>query len=365
MEELFKEYSYLPKSLLEEIKEKAKGLNKEQLRKVLEKAASYYEVSKVEPGEAVGTVAAESIGEPGTQMTMLTFHFAGVAEMGISQGFPRLLELVDAVKKPKDPMMWIYLKEGKKEEKAREFAEKIQEKSLGKVAVINEDLKEKSIVIELKTKGINAKELAEKIEKKIKIKPAEVTGKKIVIKSKSYTRQKLRRIAMNLHKLQVSGVKGIIKAGVVQENGEYVVQTLGTNLKEVLEMPEVDATRTVSNNIHEVHKVLGIEAARNMLLSEISDVLTANKLKVDIRHIMLLCDTMCFEGQVLPIGRKGVSGRKTSVFARAAFEETVAHLLNAAISGAEDELKGVAENIIVGKTIPLGTGSVKLSMSRK
>ncbi len=355
----------LPKSVLEEIEKKTKGLNKNQVKKVIERAASAYEVAQVEPGEAVGTIAAQSIGEPGTQMTMLTFHFAGIAEMGIAQGFPRLIELTSAVKKPKNPAMWVYLKDGKKEQKVREFAERIQEKKVKQVAEIQEDFKERKLTIKVTHPAINVKELAGRIEKKFKIKPTDVKGKTITFKSKEYTLQKLRKFALKVEKMQASGIQGIVKAGVIKEGDEYVIQTSGTNLKEVMNLEEVDASRTVSNNIHEVYDVLGIEAARNMLLSEIISVLENNGLDIDKRHLMLLCDMMCYTGKVLPIGRKGVSGQKSSVFARAAFEETVSHLLTAAIEGAEDKLKGVSENIIVGKPVPIGTGSVKLSMSRK
>jgi DNA-directed RNA polymerase subunit A" len=92
--------------------------------------------------------------------------------------------------------------------------------------------------------------------------------------------------------------------------------------------------------------------------------LDANGLNVDIRHLMLVADLMCSDGTIRAVGRTGVSGAKTSVFARAAFEETVRHLLDAALRGTKDELKGVAENIIVGQPIPIGTGAVKIIMKR-
>ena len=88
------------------------------------------------------------------------------------------------------------------------------------------------------------------------------------------------------------------------------------------------------------------------------------RLDVDIRHIMLLADAMCMDGIVKPVGRHGLSGEKASILARAAFEETIKHLINASIKGEEDKLVGVTENIIIGQPIPMGTGTVRLSMKR-
>ncbi|VVC71773.1 DNA-directed RNA polymerase subunit A'' [uncultured archaeon] len=89
------------------------------------------------------------------------------------------------------------------------------------------------------------------------------------------------------------------------------------------------------------------------------------KLDVDRRHLNVLADAMCMEGVIKSVGRHGLSGEKASILARAAFEETIKHLINAAIKGEEDKLVGVTENIIVGQYIPVGTGIVKLSMQRK
>lgn len=124
----------------------------------------------------------------------------------------------------------------------------------------------------------------------------------------------------------------------------------------------MDKTRTTTNDIYAIYKVLGVEAARNAIINEAYNTLQEQGLNVDIRHIMLVADTMTADGTVRPIGRQGVSGEKSSVIARAAFEITVNHLLKAAKRGEVDELRGVAENIIVGQPIKLGTGSVELSV---
>jgi DNA-directed RNA polymerase subunit A" len=149
---------------------------------------------------------------------------------------------------------------------------------------------------------------------------------------------------------------------VKKEGDEYYVYTEGSNLSEVLKVPGVDFTRTKTNNIYEIFEVLGIEAARNAIIAEIQNVLDEQGLEVDRRHIMVLADAMCLEGEIQQIGRHGITGEKASVLARASFEVTTGHLLEAAREGEKDMLNGVTENVIVGQPIPLGTGIVDLIM---
>ena len=125
-------------------------------------------------------------------------------------------------------------------------------------------------------------------------------------------------------------------------------------------MKEVDGRKTVTNNIHEVARVLGIEAARNLIIEEASKTLQEQGLDVDIRHVMLVADIMTFTGKVLPIGRYGVAGRKTSVLSRAAFEETIKHLIRASVRNEVDNFQGIFENVMVGQVVPVGTVSFEL-----
>ncbi|HDL16036.1 MAG TPA: DNA-directed RNA polymerase subunit A'', partial [Euryarchaeota archaeon] len=145
----------------------------------------------------------------------------------------------------------------------------------------------------------------------------------------------------------------------------HVIYTEGSNLKDVLKIDGVDVTRTKTNDILEVHRVLGIEAARNAIINEIQDTLNEQGLIVDIRHLMLISDIMTVDGDVKAIGRHGVSGEKASVLARAAFEITVDHLLDAGVKGEYDELEGIVENVIVGRPVKLGTGMVEVVMRRE
>jgi DNA-directed RNA polymerase subunit A" len=167
----------------------------------------------------------------------------------------------------------------------------------------------------------------------------------------------------------IKGVKGVKRVMIRKEmtqsgKEEYLLYTEGTNLSQAIKIPGVDSTRTTSNNVHEIAETLGIEAARNALIREAQEVLGEQGLDVDVRHIMLVADLMTRTGEIRQIGRHGISGEKESVLARAAFEVTVKHLLDASVSGEEDLLTGITENVIVGQTIPLGTGFIDLYMSR-
>ena len=148
-----------------------------------------------------------------------------------------------------------------------------------------------------------------------------------------------------------------------KDDEEYIIKTAGSNLKEVFKIKGVDVTRIITNNVFEIASVLGIEAARNALIEETLATLEEQGLDVDIRHIMLMADIMTSTGDVRQIGRHGISGKKSSVLARAAFEITVPNLVDAAIRGESDPLKGVTENVIVGQSIPIGTGLVDLYMT--
>lgn len=370
-EELFAEYAKkLPRDILEKVYEKTKNLDLAKLQEVLEGVYISYQKIQVEPGEPVGIIAAQSIGEPGTQLTMLTFHYAGVAELATPLGLPRFIELVDVRKNPALPIMWVYLKEAKNRDKVIDIAKSLEEISIERVSEIEEDFARKRVVIKLdkerlELEEIKVKDVAEKIEKVIRKKISDVRGNVIIFEPKGVSLRQLRKFITKMRETKIGGIEGVKKAAVIEKGGEFVIQTDGTNLAEILKRPEVDHTRTISNNVKEVEDVLGIEAARNVLLKEAKAVLSGQNISVDIRHLMLLADLMCVDGDVKAVGRQGISGQKNSVLSRAAFEETVRHLLDAALKGTEDNLQGIAENIIVGQPIPLGTGKVKLVMKKE
>ncbi|MEM2995300.1 MAG: DNA-directed RNA polymerase subunit A' [Candidatus Bathyarchaeia archaeon] len=355
--------------LIEELKQnlaKAK-LSKEGVDEAVRLTVEHYKRALMEPGEAVGIVAAQSIGEPGTQMTLRTFHYAGVREQNVTLGLPRLIEIVDARRVPSTPIMTIYLTGEYK--KSREAAVKVARKILyttleDLTEKIYEDPMREEIVVELnksmmEDRGVTLEELKEKLQ--IQNCSVSIRGSKIHIKPKKA--DVLKKLLDKVSSFYVKGIPGIKRALVTEEHGEWVIRTDGSNLPKVLEVAGVDTTRTTTNNIHEIAKTLGIEAARNALISESKSVLEDQGLDVDIRHVMLVADMMTSTGEVQQIGRHGISGKKSSVLARAAFEITVPNIVDAAVKGESDPLEGVTENVIVGQSIPIGTGLVELYMS--
>ncbi|MCZ7358339.1 MAG: DNA-directed RNA polymerase subunit A'' [Candidatus Methanoperedens sp.] len=352
-------------NLLRELK--SMKVTKKQLDEIIKRTANMYDHSKIEAGEAAGVVSAQSIGEPGTQMTMRTFHYAGVAEINVTLGLPRLIEIVDARKNPSTPMMTIFLEKDYAfdRDKARELAWKIESTNITVLGSMSTDITEMKIVVELNKKAIlqrnmTPQEIAKKIEEELGV-SAEVSGDDLLMRPEEPSYRQLLQLVKSVQSVILKGIKGIKRVVIrKEEGGEYVLYTEGSALKEVLAIDGVDATRTRTNNINEIFEVMGIEAARSSLIHEATETLREQGLTVDVRHIMLVADIMTVDGDVKPIGRHGISGEKASVLARAAFEVTVTHLLDSGLSGDVDELRGVTENVIVGQPIKLGTGNVKL-----
>ena len=381
-----KEYKDLKKEILKILKDeklpllviddiilrvlKDKSLKK-QLKEILKRSLESYSKNLIDPSEACGIVGAQSIGEPGTQMTMRTFHYAGVAEINVTLGLPRLIEIVDARSIPSTPMMNIYLRDEYclNADLAKEVANQVEITILNDISDIGADLTNLVIYVDpdqksIKAKGITMDDLLASINKIRKIDAkAEKNKIKITLDDPSYKR--LLDVNETLKGLKVKGIDGIKRVIIRKEPDEgYVIYSEGSNLEKVLEIVGVDPYRTSTNDIQSVGRVLGIEAARNMLIQEAHNTLSEQGLNVDRRHIMLVADVMTADGTIRAIGRHGVSKQKESVLSRAAFEITVAHLLQAARRGEVDNLGGVAENIIVGQPVNLGTGAIELVMKR-
>jgi len=364
---------FLPVSVINEIIlqiSKDKGL-KPKLKEIISRALNEYGKNIIDPSEACGIVGAQSIGEPGTQMTMRTFHYAGVAEINVTLGLPRLIEIVDARSIPSTPMMNIYLRDEYRvnSDLAKEVANKIEITRLNSIADIETDLTNLVIYIKpnvktLKNKNITIEELTE-IVKKIRGIDAKVDNENIKVSLDDPSYKKLLDVNETLKDLKVKGIDGIKRIIIRNEPNEgYVIYSEGSNLEKVLEVEGVDPYRTTTNDIQAVGRVLGIEAARNMIIQEAYNTLMEQGLNVDLRHIMIVADVMTTDGTIRAIGRHGVSKEKESVLSRAAFEITVSHLLQASRRGETDKLGGVAENIIVGQPVNLGTGAVELVMKR-
>ncbi len=371
----------LPPSIYEELVEKldaARDLKAKDKERVVDIVVRDYLAHMVQPGEPVGTVAAQSIGEPGTQMTLRTFHYAGMMEFDVTLGLPRLIEILDARREPSTPIMEIPLAEEYKrdKEKAKEIARRIEYTTLEKViSVIDYTIGDNVFLIRLdpemlEDKGVTVEAVVSVLEKaklgEVRVSEEDpytielVVSEKILPEEQLFDVKKYNDIVAKIKKLYVKGVKNINRATVrcEEESGECMIYTDGSKLTEILKIRGVDRTRVRTNNIHEIAEVLGIEAARNAIVDEILKVLQDSGLDVDVRHIMLVADVMTWTGAVRQIGRLGVVGDKRSVLARAAYEVTTKHIFNAAIRGEVEELLGVTETIIAGLVPPVGTSTV-------
>jgi DNA-directed RNA polymerase subunit A" len=386
--------SELPKSIIQELEEKLSKildrLSKGDIEKVVSEVIRQYREALVEPGEAVGTIAAQSIGEPGTQMTLRTFHFAGVRELNVTLGLPRLIEVLDAKRTPSTPLMRVELDEKAKYDraKAEELARKIQHVTIENIASsisidfgqqmiylqLDEELmKDKRVTLDMVINALNKHKIGtvESVTEKEEETP---DGKKkkiieiVIAVPEGLGASKMIRLRQKILNIKLKGIKGLKRVVVKEVTKEgktyYYLEVEGSNLQGIFnsldELEEIDPTKVMTNNIHEIAEVLGIEAARTAIINEVMNVLREQGLDVDIRHVMLVADLMTLTGRVRQIGRHGISGEKASVLARAAFEVTTKHLLEAGIKGEEDPLRGVIENVVVGQLIPIGSGMVEL-----
>jgi len=356
----------LPNNLLKEVERVAVELklSEEKKRKLIEEVERVYLNSRFEAGEAIGILTAQSISEPATQLTMRTYHLAGAAGIKVTFGLPRLVEIFDAKRNIETPMMTIYLKkEYNTKEDAEKLAYKIVERRVSDLSkYIFVDVGEKTINIEVDDK--RRMEKVEKILKEFLSKKADVKikGDYIVIypKDKEVQFSDLQKMKEETSNIIVDGIEGITAAIIRKEGENWIVQTVGTNLREILKLEEVNEFKTISNDIFEVYEVFGIEAARNVIIKEAYKTIQEQGLDVDIRYLLLLADVMTWNGEISSIGRYGIAGAKASVLSRAAFEETIKHLIRASIRNEVDEFKGLFENVMVGQPAPVGTGMFEL-----
>ncbi|MAL52167.1 MAG: DNA-directed RNA polymerase subunit A'' [Euryarchaeota archaeon] len=367
------------------LKRGKKKLTAAQAGKVIARAETELAKSRIDPFEAAGIVTAQSLGEPGTQMTMRTFHYAGVATVNVTQGLPRIIEIVDARKVPNTPTMKIYLKEGIKAtaEDAQKLAASLEVTTTVNIATIETDVAQRRLVLHLNKanmaqKNMTGAEVREKLTRATRlhvIANKEKNPTVLTLIPNVHSAEDLDTLAENppsytmllqleekIRDLRLKGIPGVERANVQfnDKTGEHYLATIGSNLARINEIEAIDRSRTYTNNIIEIYDQLGIEAARQAIVDELKETLDGARLEVDDRHLLIVADVMTSEGEVRAIGRHGVSGTKHSILARAAFEVTVNHLLKAGIIGERDHLTGVAENIIVGQPIALGTGSVEL-----
>lgn len=386
---------------LDEDEAKINAVN--QLLKISHKAAKEfmkqclykYSRAKVEPGTAVGAIGAQSIGEPGTQMTLKTFHFAGVASMNVTLGVPRIKEIINASKTISTPIINAVLVNDDDEIAARVAKGRIEKTLLKDVAFYIEDVYKDNmaylaIKVDLETIDklqleLTIDNIAQAICKapKLKIAPSDViiTGKNRInvlcnvneSKSESlkstgdslnalfFRMQTLKRV---LPDICIKGLPNIFRAVInIKDDGKKELLVEGYGLKDVMNTEGIVGTKTTTNHVLEVNEILGIEAARGSIIREIDYTMSNHGMSVDPRHIQLLGDVMTYKGEVLGITRFGLSKMRDSVLQLASFEKTTDHLFDAAFFMKKDKIEGVSECIILGKTMSVGTGAFKLVKS--
>ncbi|MDP2750728.1 MAG: DNA-directed RNA polymerase subunit A'', partial [Nanoarchaeota archaeon] len=273
--------------------------------------------------------------------------------------------ILDARKSLSTPMMEIYLKSPyNKGKDVKKLALSLKETKLGEVAkeiVIN--ILDSAIEIKLNKQKLADIELSEAViakaidgvGKNLSVKKTD-EGLIVKVKIKEESLNEIYRAKEKLKDTYLCGVKGIKQVLPLKRGEEFVIVTAGSNLYDVLQLEFVDTTRTVTNNIFEISEVLGIEAARQAIINEVFKVIESQGLNVDLRHIMLVSDTMCATGNIHGITRYGVVGEKASVLARASFETPIKHIIEAAMVGEEDKLDSVVENVMLNQPVPVGTG---------
>lgn len=357
----------LPKSILNDIEKVSKkyNLDEESKKRLIEKVKEVYTKSLIDVGEAIGIVAAQSLSEPTTQMILKSFHYVGMAEAQVSLGFPRIEEILNAKKKIEEKVMHIYLLDEYKEneDKAYEVAKKIVEKKLGDISNIGLDIDRNAILVILDEDRMNfynidKKEIYEIIKKRFKkYKVYEDDENTFVIEFKNKKPKELYKIKNSLKNLHIAGIKGITDIIVKKEEGEYVIYTYGSNLLEVMKIPEVDYTRVYTSDINEIEKVLGIEAAREAIVRELAKVYEKQGLAIDIRHILLIADSLTWYGAYLGVTRYGLLNEKASVLSKASFELPIHQFIMSAGFSIEDKVNSGIDNLMLNQIIPFGSGA--------
>jgi DNA-directed RNA polymerase II subunit RPB1 len=425
-----------------------KRFNKKALEVLLETIILDYKRAIVAPGEMVGMIAAQSIGEPTTQMTLNTFHFAGVAsKSNVTRGVPRIEEILSLSASLKNPSLTVYLKS--EDETDREKASTIQymlEHTLLQEVVksidicfdpddlntlINEDIQTmlqyrefESMVEECLEQGATSNENEKsKWIVRMELDPEVMLEKNITMDDVNFTLNNsykdeincvysdynsdklVFRIRMNnvktkssagkstknpldqsdqiyilknfqdqlLNNVVLRGVKNIdkvilrkVKDNLVEKSGVYkkqdiwVLDTIGTNLLDVLGLDYIDSTRTTSNDIVEIFNVLGMEAARQSIYNELADVIEFDGTYLNFHHMALLCDRMTSGQKMISIFRHGINNDDIGPIAKASFEETPEMFLKAARHAELDTMRGISANVMCGQEGFYGTAAFQV-----
>ncbi|OZJ06503.1 hypothetical protein BZG36_00634 [Bifiguratus adelaidae] len=353
-----------------------------QIRRYLDLCLAKYMKAKIEPGTAVGAVGAQSIGEPGTQMTLKTFHFAGVASMNITLGVPRIKEIINAAKAINTPIITCELVAKDNVRAARIVKGRVEKTTVGDVAEYIEEVYEGTecylelkIDVEALSKlqlETNVSEIANAIAyaPKLKIGAENVRTQlpdkvRVLVPAKSANElyYVLRNLKRSLTNVVIKGLHEVRRAVISEKEGgkgEKQLLVEGYGLRDVMTTEGIVGEKTTSNHIMDVQKVLGIEAARATIIYEIQRTMEMHGMTIDPRHTKLLADVMTSKGEVLGITRFGIAKMKDSVLMLASFEKTTDHLFDASLYSKCDAIEGVSEQIIMGIPMSIGTGLFKL-----
>ena len=407
-------------------------INKVAFNYIIDHIKLQYSDSKIEANEMVGPIAAQSIGEPATQMTLNTFHFAGISsKSNVTRGVPRLKELLHLSKNLKAPSLTVYLRDDISYDKFKsqtvlndmeltklvDILNSIQvyydpddnntlieeDRELLQIykmfCDIDDNLKDNTassnwiIRLELNKDTMLNKDITMELlyyrlnilySDDISCVYSDDNSNKLIFRIRILKKKKSDFIKINdinyiknivnklLEKVVIKGVKKIKNISMFKKNKkirkensyinkeEWILDTNGTNLIDVLQHKHVDIERTVTNDIYEMFSIFGIEAARNIIMMEIKEVISSGGSYVNYRHLNLLCDMMTKNGSMMSIDRFGINRDNIGPLAKASFEETTDQLFKASVFGEKDNLKGVSSNIMLGQIAPCGTGSVNI-----
>ncbi|KAI2630331.1 beta and beta-prime subunits of DNA dependent RNA-polymerase [Hypomontagnella submonticulosa] len=415
-------------------------LDKLAFRHVMGELESRWAKSLVNPGEMVGVLAAQSIGEPATQMTLNTFHFTGISSKNVTLGVPRLKEILNVARNIKTPSMMVYLDGNTSQEHAKKLRSAVEHTSLRSVTSMVEiyydpDIESTNIEEDedfvtsyfllpddsqppidkqsrwllrltldrqkMLDKGLTVEDvtirLREEYPNDLAVICSDNNAENQIIRIRAMPEDKedtskaieddvmLKRLGEHLlQNLTLRGINGIERAFLnkgtkiaVDKSGaliqskdnpiceEWYLDTTGTSLREVLSVPGVDATRTITNDLWQTVETFGIEAARQALLNELRRVLAFDGSYVNERHLSLLVDVMTYRGSIAAVTRHGINRADTGALMRCSFEETVEILLEAAAVGEIDDCKGISQNVMLGQLAPMGTGHLDVFLDPK
>ncbi|EYC08344.1 hypothetical protein Y032_0066g3709 [Ancylostoma ceylanicum] len=381
----------------------AHSISNSQLVAFLESCCRKLNKAAVEPGTAVGAIAATSIGEPSTQMTLKSFHFAGVASMNITQGVPRIKEIINAVRAISTPIITAKLRNVRDEKLARQVIARVEVTTLGEICEYIEEVYVPDkifLLLKLNTRRIRILRLEVTLATIVQsilrtkcfvpIRASQITtvGKsmmairpptdskfsvciavqimkqdlqKVVVKGDSIAYLELTVASpLGIHLAGLPSVKRCAVYANEKHGDECSIIAEGGDFRGILAERGVDGRFTKINNPVIVSEVLGIEAARSCIISEIMTTMEAHGIELDRRHVMLLADAMTYRGEVLGMTRNGLVKMKDSVLLLASFEKTVDHLFEAAFYSQRDPVRGVSVCIILGNPLSIGTGMFKL-----